>query len=353
MFIDLSKAFDTISHGALLTKLQSYGVKSKELLWFTDYLFGRHQYVQLGVNMSSNQPVFSGVPQGSILGPLLFIVFYNDFVDQLANSRVLKYADDTVIYVPGKDIETIERALSQDLELIAEYFNQNELVINLKKGKTEIMMFGTGKRLSSQPRNLEVKYRGQVINTTKSYKYLGYILDTSLTLSENFDAAYKKASGRLRLLSKLREHVTSDAALKIYQMMILPIITYSGMIKLLLSNTQLAKYTSIENRARDVIGNEKHIPQLENILKKKACMTVRKCLENDMCSNFQGYFEINDHKQHTRNNSKLVKLPKVKLEYARQSFSFAAAKIYNDLPIDIRSENNFKNFKSLLDIHFV
>ena len=82
-------------------------------------------------------------------------------------------------------------------------------------------------------------------------------------------------------------------------------------------------------------------------------MTVRKCLENDMCSNFQGYFEINDHKQHTRNNSKLVKLPKVKLEYARQSFSFAPVKIYNDLPIDIRSEKNLKNFKSLLDIHFV
>ena len=72
VFIDLSKAFDTISHGALLTKLQSYGVKSKELLWFTDYLFGRHHYVQLGVNMSSNQPVFSGVPQGSISVPLLF-----------------------------------------------------------------------------------------------------------------------------------------------------------------------------------------------------------------------------------------------------------------------------------------
>ena len=162
------------------------------------------------------------------------------------------------------------------------------------------MLFGTGKRLSSQLRNLEVKYRGHVINTTKSYKYLGYMSNT------NFDAAYKKASGRLRLQSKLREHVTSDAAFKIYQMMILPIITYSGMVKLLLSNTQLAKYTSIENRARDIIGNEKHIPQLENILKKKACMTVRKCLENDMCSNFQGYFEINDHKQHTIINSILV-----------------------------------------------
>ena len=75
-------------------------------------------------------------------------------------------------------------------------------------------------------------------------------------------------------------------------MMILPMITYSGMIKLLLSNTQFAKYTSIENCARDVNENEneKRIPQLENILKKKACMTVRKCLENDMCINFQGYF---------------------------------------------------------------
>ena len=98
--------------------------------------------------MTSNQPFFSGVSQGSILGSLLFIVFYNDFVDQLTNSSVLKYADDTVIYFPGKDIETIERALSQDLELIAEYFNQNELVINLK-GKTE-MLFGTGKGLSTQ-----------------------------------------------------------------------------------------------------------------------------------------------------------------------------------------------------------
>ena len=80
------------------------------------------------------------------------------------------------------------------------------------------MLFGTGKRLSSQLRNLEVKYRGHVINTTKSYKYLGYMSNT------NFDAAYKKASGRLRLQSKLREHVTSDAAFKIYQMIILPII---------------------------------------------------------------------------------------------------------------------------------
>ena len=127
IFIDLSKTFDTISHGALLNKLQANGVQNKELAWFTDYLFGREQYVQLGVNELINQPIFSGVPQGSILGPLLFLVFYNDLVDIGIASRVIKYADDTVVYCSGKDTETIENTLVQDMELIAKYFDENEL----------------------------------------------------------------------------------------------------------------------------------------------------------------------------------------------------------------------------------
>ena len=171
----------------------------------------------MGSNKSTNQPVFTGVPQGSVLGPLLFLVFYNDFVDIGLNSRVIKYADDTVIYYSGKDIETIESMLSEDMDLIAQYFNENELIINLKKGKTEMMLFGTGKRLSGQPREMNVEYRGQPINMTRSYKYLGYLLDSTLTFNENFEVAYKKASNRVRLLSKLCGYVTPNVAAKIYQ----------------------------------------------------------------------------------------------------------------------------------------
>ena len=113
VFIDLSKAFDTLGHSTLLTKLPAYGINGNELLWFTDYLFGRQQYVQLGKSTSSMQPVYSGVPQGSILGPLLFNLYFIDFVDRVLMANVLLYANDTVLYFAGKDVGIIERTLTR------------------------------------------------------------------------------------------------------------------------------------------------------------------------------------------------------------------------------------------------
>ena len=89
VFIDLSKAFDTLAHSILLGKLPAYGVHDNELIWFTDYLFGRQQYVQLGKGTSSMQSIYSGVPQGSILGPLVFNLYFNDFADHLLKTNVL------------------------------------------------------------------------------------------------------------------------------------------------------------------------------------------------------------------------------------------------------------------------
>ena len=102
------------------------------------------------------------------------------------------YANDSVIYIAGKSVECIERILSNDLKHIAKYFDENELIINLNKGKTEVMLFGTAKRISLQSRQLDVKFRGTSINITETYTYLGYILDKSLSMQDNFDSAYKK-----------------------------------------------------------------------------------------------------------------------------------------------------------------
>ena len=135
VFIDLSKAFDTLSHAKLITKLRSYGILNKELDWFEDYLFDRTQYVQWCTSLSEAGKVHCGVPQGSIIGPLLFILFYNDFPSCLIHSEVIVYADDTVIFVPGKDLAIIEARLSADMQRIHEWCTDNELILNLSKRK--------------------------------------------------------------------------------------------------------------------------------------------------------------------------------------------------------------------------
>ena len=196
VFIDLRKAFDMVDHSCLLEKLKMIGVHSQEHVWFTDYLFNRHQTIVYENCKSESFPVFCGVPQGSILGPLLFLVYINSLHKCLENSNVVQYVDDAVIYTSHKEKRTLELMLTQDN--IANWLDKNKLIINLKNGKTESMLFGTGQRLGKENVNpFSVKIRDQSICYSTSYKYLGITLDPTLTLSNHLLNTYRKASGRL------------------------------------------------------------------------------------------------------------------------------------------------------------
>ena len=157
IFVDLSKAFDTVSHAMLLDKLPIYGVQGKELEWFKDYLFFRKAKVAFNGFSSKEYALLTGVPQGSILGPLLFLILFNDVVDVIEHSSILKYPNDTVLYVAEKDIQSISAELSKDMDCLADWLKSNELVLNLKKGKTESLLFGTTQSIAKQTEPLEVK----------------------------------------------------------------------------------------------------------------------------------------------------------------------------------------------------
>ena len=195
------------------------------LEWFKSYLFNRRQVIYHN-NSALSSFACGVVTQGSILGPLLFLLFSNDIVDNVKNSRIIMYADDTILYAQGKDLNMIENALSRDMSSLAAWFHENELIVNLKKGKTEAMLFGTAKRYATTAKSFEVKYKEKPINVTTSYKYLGVKLDPTMTMQEHFNSTYKRASSRLSLLSKVRNLLTDEAAKKICLTMILPVMKY-------------------------------------------------------------------------------------------------------------------------------
>ena len=227
VFIDLSKAFDTLSHSVLISKMQKCGIKGIAIQWFIDYLFNRSIISVIDDQRSEPQSLICGVPQGSILGPIFFLMYFNDFEKCLSHSRVYKFADDTVIFVPGSRRNDIESDLNSDLQGISEYFRINELVINLKKGKSESMLFGTSKKLSSAD-SIKLKYDHHCIFSTQEYKYLGTILDQSLSFRRNFEALYKRMSSRLRLLSSLKYLLPTDTIIKIYKAILLPTMLYNS-----------------------------------------------------------------------------------------------------------------------------
>ena len=164
----------------LLEKLtMGYGVTGKELGWFRDFLTDRRQVVTVQSTLSDPCDVAFGVPQGSILGPLLFVLFINDVPTAISKCNILLYADDAVVFAAQKDIKILEETLNAGLDEVNKWTLSNFLFIN--KRKTEFVIFGTDARLSKATDTVVIKIGDYEIYRVYDFKYLGIVLDDSLT----------------------------------------------------------------------------------------------------------------------------------------------------------------------------
>ena len=189
VFLDLSKAFDTLNHEILLAKLQHYGINGLTLKWIKSYLMGRKQFVQIKESRSSEQTIVCGIPQGSILGPLLFILYINDISNASTLTESLIFADDTSIFYSHSDPNYLESVMNEELQMFDVWMKCNKLSVNIKK--TNYVIFKSSKK--KIPHNFIFCYGNEILKQENTTKFLGVYIDQHLTWKDHISHICKKS----------------------------------------------------------------------------------------------------------------------------------------------------------------
>lgn len=365
VLLDLQKAFDTVDHSILLMKLEAIGLGDDILRWFRSYLSDRQQLVDLSGTFSKPCSVTCGVPQGSILGPLLFLIYVNDMSGAI-NSKLLLYADDSGILVAGKNRSFIEKQLSEDLELVHQWLVDNRLSLHL--GKTESILFGSKVKVNNYG-DLCISCSDKAIQSTSSVKYLGAILDQNLSGQSMVSSIIKKANARLKFLYRKQKYLTVHTKKLLVQSLIqchfdyACCAWYSGLTKLWKNKLQVTQNKLI----RFVLNMEKrsHIDQghfrsigwlpvdkrVDQIILGHV-FKIRNGLSPEyMNQNFVSQVSIHTYSTRSSDNGSYI-LPKVK-GFGIKSFSFLGCKLWNSLPLKIRNLSSLASFKKTVKCHFL
>ena len=195
--MDLSKAFDCLPHDLLLMKLGRYGVTDSALELISDYLSNRKQCVKLGTEISPLKHIFKGVPQGSILGPVLFNIFINDIFNFIHRSNLYNYADDNTLSYSDKNIDNVVQTLESDSNILIQWFSDNHMKANPEK----FQAIAIGQKTKDQ--NITFNLNETTIKCEDSVKLLGVTIDFKLKFDVHISSICKKASRQLNVLKRI------------------------------------------------------------------------------------------------------------------------------------------------------
>ena len=285
IFIDLSKAFDTLQHSVILKKLACYGIRGKTLEWFASYFRDRYMSVKIQtragtIEKSDIHGVDYGTPQGSCLGPLVFLLFCNDLFLHLNYLSSIQFADDTTLYHGSRYLKYSKFCVESDLECIEDWFAANKLTLNV--GKTVMMLFRPRKNKEPDPNSeLRVSLLNKQIECKPQAKFLGLHLDDKLSWDMQFANMTFRIRSRIGLLRKGKNLLTKHAKKVLYYAQIHSIFQYGIVIwGPLLSRTMMNKLQKLQNKCVQLIDpNAKlariyeanNIPKLDQLTQLECC----------------------------------------------------------------------------------
>ena len=351
VFLDFKKAFDLVDHSILLEKLHIYLRNKDAVAFFTSYLKDRKQFVSINSCSSSTGILTHGVPQGSILGPILFCIYINDLPLCLEKdkARCDLFADDSSVHAKAKTVKGVEIVLQDSLNKIDIWCNANRMILN--SDKTKSMVITTRQKHQLDTLYLKLSVNSSRIEQVSEHRVLGIVLDQEMKWEAHIRSLCKKLSRNLYLLSKLSSYASRDALLMFYYAHILSHINYASSVWDGAAEVHLKKVDSLHRRAAKIIGRglqistddkQKHLNMLP--LKKQFLYNKAVAMFKVFHGNAPSYLSSSFKKAASYRFNNFV-LPLARIDLVQNSFAFSGATTWNNLPSMVKKSRSLKSFK--------
>ena len=370
MMLDLSAAFDTIDHQTLLQRLgQLYGLGEKALAWVSSYLTDRYQTVTVNGECSDPVRLKFGVPQGSVLGPKMYIMYTKPLGSIMRHHGLGHhfYADDSQAYVAFKP--TDDDAKEDAVSLIDKCFQETELwmtenMLKLNGDKTEVMIF-TSKHNVRHAKDIKIKVGDATVTSASAVRNLGVIYDPCLTMDQHINSVCRSGYGQLRNIGHIRRCLTSDSSKSLVSGLVSSRLDYCNALLYGLPNTSLSKLQRVQNTAARIISRtsrhshitptlkELHWLPIQSRIEYKIMMNTFKALHAQAPAYIGEAIHVYEPKRPLRSQSELsLTVPRMRtVTYGERCFSKAAPSLWNALPSHIRDVKTLATFKRSLKTH--
>ena len=339
VFLDFSKAFDTVNHSILLSKLSHYGIRGTAYDWFRSYLNNRKQYVSYANVKSSMKTIRCGVPQGSILGPLLFLIYTNDLINVCSKTSPFLFADDTNLFMNGKELPSMINTLNQELQDISLWLKVNKLSLNIKK--THFMVF-TRQKTITIPHDICID--GYSIDRVSNTKFLGVYIDDKLNWKKHISYISGKISRGLGIILKARKLLPSPTLKTLYYSFIYPYFSYCNHVWGSACDTYIYPLILLQKRCIRIITRSKYRDPTDPIFKKLELLKLKDINKYAISKFMFNWYHMklpslflnvftrisNVHSHATRQRSELY-CPRVKISLSKMKYTYQAPKLWNKI----------------------